>query len=412
MNKHARLVSSGMNSHFPPVFSTYQEYILAMRDIIKRARIDLTPENEDKIIDANSPKEFIPESGSCVGILLIHGLFDSPHVMHSLFEHFSSQGYHVRVHLLPGHGTRPGDLLDVNIHDFIESSRFAIRDFKKFVEKLIVVGFSTGAGLGIYHALKKEPLDGLITFAPAIRIKNRMAFATNWHRVVSWRYHRAKWFQITHDEDYAKYQSIPFNAVYQVYRLTQLIEKLEKKTSIRIPQFLLISADDEVVDPTLAIQFHRRHAVPGSRIIQYRTHIFPDMHDIQQRCSHFPGERILDFSHGCMMVSPSHPHYGRHGDFTDMLHYQLSWGEKYKPPVFDNFYSGAITIEKLEKYTFKRLTYNPGFSDMVRELEDFIQNILSPESSSCYAQPTDTPESDNTYQLHSSQTIHDNFIAE
>ena len=56
-------------------------------------------------------------------VLLVHGLSDSPYSMRALAETFFEQGYYVLVLRMPGHGTVPTGLLDVDWHDSTRASR-------------------------------------------------------------------------------------------------------------------------------------------------------------------------------------------------------------------------------------------------------------------------------------------------
>ena len=52
------------------------------------------------------------------GVLLVHGLTDSPYSMRGIAETFYAEGFHVVVLRLPGHGTIPASLRDVSWKDW------------------------------------------------------------------------------------------------------------------------------------------------------------------------------------------------------------------------------------------------------------------------------------------------------
>jgi carboxylesterase len=52
-------------------------------------------------------------ANSSVGIIFVHGFTGSPISMRPWAEYFHERGYSVSVPLLPGHGTKPGDLNQV-----------------------------------------------------------------------------------------------------------------------------------------------------------------------------------------------------------------------------------------------------------------------------------------------------------
>src|SRR5438552_16089884 len=106
---------------------------------------------------------------------MVHGLFDCPFVMRDVGEHLQKQNLLVRSHLLPGHGTVPGALLNVSYQDWINAANYAITNLSKDVEKIFLVGFSTGASLMLYHALQQsnKNIAGLILLAPAIQLYSK-----------------------------------------------------------------------------------------------------------------------------------------------------------------------------------------------------------------------------------------------
>src|SRR5438105_1705454 len=107
--------------HYPALANhlTFAEYITRCRTMIKERRMDL-PTIETKaqqIIYANSPFEFIPHSSTGkfkYGVLLIHVLFDCPFSLYELGAYLAQNGIVCRSILLPGHGTRPSDLLNIS----------------------------------------------------------------------------------------------------------------------------------------------------------------------------------------------------------------------------------------------------------------------------------------------------------
>ena len=62
-------------------------------------------------IEGNSPFEIRPKNPNGQAVLMIHGLGDSPWTFTDLGKTLADQGYLVRTMLLPGHGTRPADMI-------------------------------------------------------------------------------------------------------------------------------------------------------------------------------------------------------------------------------------------------------------------------------------------------------------
>ena len=121
--------------------NSFDDYIARAREQIATTRNDLNDQNRDKIIDANSPRQHRPDQKAKKGILLIHGLLDSPMILASAFDHFAAQGFLVRSLLLPGHGTEPSDLLNIHLEQWLDATRFALDSFHEQVDDLFVFGF-------------------------------------------------------------------------------------------------------------------------------------------------------------------------------------------------------------------------------------------------------------------------------
>lgn len=365
-----RLQHSGQHDDFSDYDRPYKDYIAHMQSIIAETRVDLDDDNRDKIIAANSPKEFIPKQlPAKKGILLIHGLLDSPHLFDSLFAEFVEKDYLVRTLLLPGHGTVPGDLLETDLNAWVAAIQYAIRACQKDVDDLYIGGFSTGAALAIHEASNGAEIAGLILFAPPVQIRNPFAFITGWHRIISWAFERAKWFYIGRDNDYAKYQSIAFNGVYQVYRLSK---RLKKKCDV--PMFMVLSDQDEAINWVSSKNYFLAQSHSNSRCWIYSNEDDLQIDDtrVTQRSARFDALDIVDFSHICLPMSSTHPHYGVDGDYKEFQHYQAAWGKAFKDPSLPHRL-GAMSYSNLRQYNLQRLTYNPDFANLVAALVDFIE---------------------------------------
>ncbi|MEZ9465093.1 alpha/beta hydrolase, partial [Vibrio splendidus] len=59
-----------------------------------------------------------PVSPNGKAVLLVHGLGDSPYSFKDIATHLAEQGYLVRTVLLPGHGSRVGDLMQPSLEDW------------------------------------------------------------------------------------------------------------------------------------------------------------------------------------------------------------------------------------------------------------------------------------------------------
>ena len=193
----------------------------------------------------NASFQFSPKKEAIKGgILLVHGLKDSPYHLRTIGKFFSDNGYYVIGLRLPGHGTTPGALLNVHWKDWYAAVHFGAEMVLKKIEdvkdsKFYVGGFSTGGALTLRYVLEatgsqnSQVPDKLLLLSPAIGV-SPLAEVTNWHKLISWipYFERFKWLDIKPEYDPFKYNSFAKNAADQIFELTKenwdLIEEISK----------------------------------------------------------------------------------------------------------------------------------------------------------------------------------------
>ncbi|MBW2742618.1 MAG: alpha/beta hydrolase [Deltaproteobacteria bacterium] len=310
------------------------------------------------------------------GILLIHGLLDSPYIIKQVALYLQSKGFLVRSILLPGHGTVPADLTKVSHHEWIKATEYGIHRLQHHAEKVYLSGFSTGGALSIHQALKNPVIRGLILFSPAIGIKTKMAGFAGLANFFT------DWLVIRDDMDYARYESFPSNAADQIYQLTCDIDDLILKEGkhINTPVFIALSADDITVDAEKTLYFFKNYvSAENSMLILYTTKIKEHPVNKHSRIviknSFLPEERILNFSHISILIPPDDLHYGKNGDYKWCLHYQRNKEKRTACMNDPEIWQGEITKENLANHTLRRLTYNPLYHQMLKKLDCFLETL-------------------------------------
>lgn len=373
-----RFQLSGHNSHFSGPYPTFADYISATQAMIAKACADLGAEYAQKCIDNNSPFELKPAQFGLnnkprKGVLLVHGLTNSPFIMRDLAEHFYQQGYLVRAILLPGHGTRPGDLLEVQAEDWLAAAEYGVASFEGEVDELYLVGLSLGGLLCLHEALAYKPCAGLVLFAPALQVKSPFAEIASYHSWFSWVSPRAAWLALADNGNPSKYESLPFNAIAQTLKLTKKVAQLTKTQILQPNLFIILTDDDETISTQAALDYFSKQSNPKNHLLLYSKEFkkFDDPR-IHLRSSVFPKEGIIDFSHHCLQVSPDNPVYGRNGSYVDMLHYQFQ--PRLKPGANSNkpLVKGAATFANIRHHYMQRLSYNPDFKAMIAEIDEFL----------------------------------------
>ena len=119
------------------------------------------------------------------GVLLLHGMSDSPYSLRALGEALNQSGYQVVGLRLPGHGTAPSGLRSVSWRDMAAAVQLAMAHLASELdsEPIHIIGYSTGAALALDFAL--EAVDrgdrptpaSLVLISPAIRVHAASALA-------------------------------------------------------------------------------------------------------------------------------------------------------------------------------------------------------------------------------------------
>ncbi len=215
--------------------------------------------------DVNSSFEMTPKNPKG-GVLILHGLTDSPFEMRDIAKIFYDKGYYVLALRYPYHGTYPGELLKLNWKDFSKTARFGAKMVKKKIEgienhKFYMLGFSTGATATlqyISHDMRKNnnflKPDGIFWLSPAMGI-NPLAKYLFLDILVSKipGLNKFAWLDIYPEYDMAKYISFPKNSVIQVYNFIKEsrknLSKLDKDEKVDLPPiYAYTSVQDATVD--------------------------------------------------------------------------------------------------------------------------------------------------------------------
>ena len=103
------------------------------------------------------------KNNSAVCILIFHGLASTPFEMQHLAESLSKKGYDVFAPIIPYHGTTYERLLQLeDPTELYEWGKELISKKKQEYEKLIVIGFSLGAGITYFSETSKPTADAYI----------------------------------------------------------------------------------------------------------------------------------------------------------------------------------------------------------------------------------------------------------
>jgi alpha-beta hydrolase superfamily lysophospholipase len=205
----------------------------------------------------------LPQTHPVAGVLLLHGMSDSPYSLRTFGQRLHEAGATVIGLRVPGHGTAPSGLVEMHWRDMTSAVRLAMYYLQSKADgkPLFIIGYSNGSALAVYYALTAidEPqlpkADGLVLISPAIGVTPLAAFAF-WQARLGHLLGLDKlaWNSIDLEYDPFKYNSFAVNAGEQVYRLTGEIQKRieENKSAGKLQQLPLMLAFQSVVDATVS----------------------------------------------------------------------------------------------------------------------------------------------------------------
>lgn len=396
---------------------TFHDYIRVTRLALEKYHWKLDEESQAERqarIEQISPREW-PKSKECgsqgtEGLLLIHGLSDSPFLMNDIgdtLNKISTRCLLIRSILLPGHATYPGDLRKAKWQDWVSAAKYGIESFQGDASAVHVVGFSTGGALAIYWAINSDnippsiPIKSLVLLSPAVRIVGLPAIPKIVFDAVATTRNETEafaWQDKFDDQDFAKYESFPLYAGYQLYLLDRELDIHNSRDRLHIPVFMALSLEDATVDPLASIQLFRslKNAKSSLFLVTKDTEKIPkgvtENFNVKVKEGNIPSQNILSFSHISFPVIATNPHYGKEGDYANCLHYMalpekfcLCKTEQMKPdtctPDLNAAGSKYLVVygEKTEvsekKMIVRRLSFNPYFDEMLADIEKFISTM-------------------------------------
>ena len=183
-------------------------------------------------------------------------------------------------------------------------------------------------------------------------------------------------------DDYARYETMPVNAMAETFLLTRELERELNRRRVAAPVFMALSADDPVVDVAAARgYFERRFSHRGSRLVVYRRDAREGADPTDARIgyvnSFLPGQRVAGFSHQSLHIAPANAHYGVDGDYrscgqsadesTKAVARCLAANHPWRGEVFGGSLAAIAQGEPVA-----RLTYNPRFGELLERMDAFI----------------------------------------
>ena len=198
---------------------------------------------------------FLQSPGSETGVLLIHGLMAAPEEVREWAEFLHQKGLTVYAPRLSGHGTSSSDLAARNYYDWLDSVDRGHAILKKCCKKIIVAGFSTGAGLALQTVISKpRDFEAVISvsaplhfkrfsskFAETLNAFNRLCLRRGLEGMAK------EFMKNNADNPHINYLLCPVSAFVQVKKLMKKVHRSLDK--IRIPALVIQANRDPKVEP-------------------------------------------------------------------------------------------------------------------------------------------------------------------
>ncbi len=114
--------------------------------------------------------------GTTAGCLLLHGAgggtaWDLKEIAHLLHE---TTGMTIWLPSLTGFGTRPEDLFNVTLDDWLNDARSGVEKLLENCERVFIVGHSAGGVLALLTASKRSDISGIVTWAAPFNVQTRL----------------------------------------------------------------------------------------------------------------------------------------------------------------------------------------------------------------------------------------------
>jgi esterase/lipase/1-acyl-sn-glycerol-3-phosphate acyltransferase len=189
-----------------------------------------------------------------IGVLLIHGYMAAPLEVSELAGHLGRKGIWVYAPRLRGHATSPDDLAGRSYQEWILSVETGYAIIRNICKRVVIGGFSTGAGLALELSTRVEDAVGVFAVCPPMRLHDfsaRFVPAVDvWNRLMKrMQLNGAKMeFVENHPENpHINYLRNPISGIRELERLMEFLEP--KLPGVASPTLVIQSHGDPVVNP-------------------------------------------------------------------------------------------------------------------------------------------------------------------
>ena len=288
--------------------------------------------------------------------------------------------------MLTGHGTRPGDLLEVSYKSWRNQVKYAVTKLKEKVDAVYLGGFSTGGVLAFDYANIDQDIAGLILIAPSFKLP----FAASFAGAIKYFRPMISWYD---NRDVVKYESLALNGVAELNKLLNVLDNSLSKSNLntkKVKVFTAISYEDTTIEPIKSIDYLLDHIdLEKSKIVIYhqqdsklpdrflsKENIIPIVSTMNTASTTgTAGEKkILNFSHVSLLHHQTNKWYGIDGEYRNCLHYEKDSENRLSCQNQEDVMRGEVTKKNLSKGVVARITFNPMLEELFSSMDQFFNN--------------------------------------
>ena len=189
-----------------------------------------------------------------VGIVISHGYMAAPLEVQGLAKYLQNKGFWVYTPRLKGHGTSPEDLAQRTYKDWLAAVEEGYALIDSICDRVVIGGFSTGAGLALHIAARAENLSGVFAVAAPLRLQDLGArFASTldaWNHLmdkIGKGVAKKEFVNNSPENPHINYFRNPISGVSEIEKLMESLYPLLE--NITVPALIIQSENDPVVNP-------------------------------------------------------------------------------------------------------------------------------------------------------------------
>lgn len=189
-------------------------------------------------------------------------------------------GANVFLTRLSGHGLGSAGMGAAKASEWLTDANEALAIGKKLGERVVILGYSTGAALSVYLAAKQDPsVSGIVMMSPNFRPKTPMSLLSS-GPLGTWITNLAtggKHTFVTKNPDHAYYwtSEYPAVAIHEMMELLKYVNSIGVQ-KISTPLLLIYSPRDTVVSVPTALQKFQEWSGSQKKLVEFKTggHVF------------------------------------------------------------------------------------------------------------------------------------------